>query len=240
MEKDQLKRIINYCELSYKHPSDVDINAFIFLEDKKTDAQCYIFYDYQTAYITFRGTSSLKDWMADLKCSTVSPDIYKDVRIQVHSGFYDQYASLRKDIILKILHLQYMYKIYNFVICGHSLGGALTTLCALDLIMNDYLYDPIVVTIGAPRVGNTAFANQYKQNIKNSFRLTNINDPIPYFPLTFRFHHPHKSLCYEKGIIVHKKRMRGFLTRLLAIFKNVRFHSAISNHSLDKYVDNFV
>ena len=116
MEKDQLKRIINYCELSYKHPSDVDINAFIFLEDKKTDAQCYIFYDYQTAYITFRGTSSLKDWMADLKCSTVSPDIYKDVRIQVHSGFYDQYASLRKDIILKILHLQYMYKIYLAVV----------------------------------------------------------------------------------------------------------------------------
>lgn len=240
MDNQQLLNIINYCKLSYEDPSNIKNNLYVFLESSKTDAQCYIFYTFSTLYITFRGTSSIKDWIADLNCSMTSSEIFNNSDIKVHSGFYNQYISIRHDIIRNVIELRNTCNIQNTVICGHSLGGALATLCAFDLKQNLFLYDPLVVTIGAPRVGNKAFSKSYCNLIHKSFRLSNLKDPIPYFPLSFRFNHPHKSICYDKGNIVQKKRLRGFFTRLLAMFKNVNVSSAVDNHSLEKYTDNFL
>lgn len=234
---NELDTIIQLCELSYNKPNEITDKYFIFFQDETTDAQCYIFYDHYTNYITFRGTSSLQDWLIDLDCSTVSPDFYNNEKIQVHNGFYKQYSSIRQHILTFLFQSRHR----KIVVCGHSLGGALATLCALDIVVNLVIStQPIVVTIGSPRVGNKEFVKLYQTYITNSIRLTNSKDPIPYFPMSFRFNHTHKSICFKDGNIIQKKRLRGFVMRLMALVKNVNVSSAIEKHSLETYKCNFL
>ena len=67
-------------------------------------------------------------------------------------------------------------------IFGHSLGGALAIICALDLSMMNL---PIagVYTFGQPRVGDAAFAAHYNNELRDlTFRVVNQNDIVPRTP----------------------------------------------------------
>jgi pimeloyl-ACP methyl ester carboxylesterase len=70
-------------------------------------------------------------------------------------------------------------------ICGHSLGGALATLLALDLAANTAFAEPAVYTYGSPRTGDSLFAATYDQVVKNSYRVTNRLDVVTALPPTF-------------------------------------------------------
>jgi len=47
-----------------------------------------------------------------------------------------------------------------------SLGGALATLCALDLKLNQGAHDVRLYTYGSPRVGNSVFAEWFESQIE--------------------------------------------------------------------------
>ena len=47
----------------------------------------------------------------------------------------------------------------KLVVTGHSLGGAMATLFAMDLVVNEGVSDVSLVTFGSPRVGNAAFSD---------------------------------------------------------------------------------
>ncbi len=66
------------------------------------------------------------------------------------------------------------------VLTGHSLGGALATLAAMQL----HRRKPRLITFGAPRVGNPAFAERFAQLIPpgRALRVGNYWDPIPDLP----------------------------------------------------------
>ena len=51
-------------------------------------------------------------------------------------------------------------------VAGHSMGGALATLCAIDLKFAFGLPDVRVYTYGSPRVGNDIFASFFAANIQ--------------------------------------------------------------------------
>ncbi|MCO5571256.1 hypothetical protein L7F22_024993 [Adiantum nelumboides] len=73
------------------------------------------------------------------------------------------------------------------VICvGHSLGGALATLCAHWCRYVAYPQAQVwCVTIGSPRVGNPAFAQDFNQNVVTkgrSYRVVNKTDLISEIP----------------------------------------------------------
>lgn len=68
---------------------------------------------------------------------------------------------------------------------GHSLGGGLANLCALDLrrcFGCDLDLVAKVYTFGGPKVGNQNFANFYNEQIGEgmSYRVENLLDPAPY------------------------------------------------------------
>ena len=67
-------------------------------------------------------------------------------------------------------------------VSGHSLGGALATLCALDLKINLKLPDVRVVSFGSPRVGNYVFAKWFEQEIGPHWRFTHNRDIVPSVP----------------------------------------------------------
>ena len=77
-------------------------------------------------------------------------------------------------------------------ICGHSLGGALVTLLALDVAANTIFKDPTVYSYASPRTGDPAFAGTYNQVVKNSFRIANRLDLVPKLPFPPDYEHVHE------------------------------------------------
>ena len=98
-------------------------------------------------------------------------DSYKNV--YVHSGFKTQYDSIRDQVFQFVAEKFKLYKPKQLLITGHSLGGALATLCALDFRLNPVPnYQPTikVITFGAPQVGNEKFVEIFNQNVPDCQR----------------------------------------------------------------------
>jgi triacylglycerol lipase len=68
------------------------------------------------------------------------------------------------------------------VVSGHSLGGALATLLVADMSANTSL-KPQAWTFASPRVGDAAFAACYGRLSTVSWRIYNLPDIVPYFPV---------------------------------------------------------
>jgi hypothetical protein len=228
-----ISQCVKYCELSYEKEV-VQNNSIIFIDDKKYDGQCYIFIYKERIVIAFRGTTSLKDWKSDFNTKQVSCEIFgENKRIKIHSGFHNQYNELRNTIHSVIIQ----YKYLPIHITGHSLGGALACLCAMDLKLN-FGCDVSVVTFGSPRVGNKAFVEKYNTVIKNSFRVKNYGDPITHFPMRTSYYHIHPSICIKEGTLCKDKNYKKFIKRLWNFLVRLDLDKIISNHSLDLYQTN--
>jgi predicted lipase len=71
-------------------------------------------------------------------------------------------------------------------VSGHSLGAALATILALDIALAVPELQPQlqVYVYATPRVGNPDFSRSYAKILPNSYRITNLADPIPTMPPT--------------------------------------------------------
>lgn len=66
---------------------------------------------------------------------------------------------------------------------GHSLGGALATLCGIWAKTTWPFAHVKVVTAGSPRLGNAPFTQHYESIVDESWRIINAADVIPMLPL---------------------------------------------------------
>ena len=157
--------------------------------------------------MVFRGTYSISNAIVDL--STV-PQPYvpypggdheandyadKCTNCTVHSGFYASWLLTRPTIRPLVRAALAQNPGYKLVLIGHSLGGAVAALGALEF--RSIGYKPQVTTFGEPRIGNDAFARYLDDafhlddpststgdDTQSSFRrVTHIGDPIPLLPL---------------------------------------------------------
>lgn len=126
----------------------------------------------------FRGTSSSADWMSNAMARQVK---YKYVRDAgwTHCGFTQIYSSVRSAVLSALNKLPAHKTLY---ITGHSLGGALASLCAIDVAFNTKFNSPRVYTYGSPRVGDPAFAKAFAGCISCSHRVANKYDLVPHLP----------------------------------------------------------
>jgi predicted lipase len=104
--------------------------------------------------------------------------------IKVHYGFYTAYLSVRK-VIHDRIESEHPEKV---IVTGHSLGGGLAVLCALDIQYNYFpenLVQPdqvVSYTYGSPKVGSQDFVNSYNRRVPQTFRIVNGGDGIPWLP----------------------------------------------------------
>ena len=118
----------------------------------------------------------------------------------VHAGFLTSWRNTRCTIIPHVETALQQHSDYQLVLVGHSLGGAVAALAALEFQGRGWV--PQVTTFGEPRIGNTAL-NKYidKQFGLNNIsipgedalyrRVTHVDDPVPLLPLEEWGYHMH-------------------------------------------------
>lgn len=133
------------------------------------------------AFIILRGTRFLADWLTNLNIGT-SRSAYGQ---SIHNGFHQAFLSMQTQLNPFITALA-SKGIHSVHCIGHSLGGALATVCA-EHIKASTSFKPYLYTFGAPRVGMRSFADILSSNLgpKRMFRVyhrTGIVPCIPFWP----------------------------------------------------------
>lgn len=137
---------------------------------------CIIFSNAEGKYlISFTGTMFPDEIMNDLNIRQIeSQSLNNHVPgAAVHQGFYNVYMAVRPELWRKIPS-----DVKELYITGHSLGGALSTLCAFDFAQ----FNPVHYSFASPRVGNVRFAERYNQIVPQGIRVYNIEDSITAVP----------------------------------------------------------
>ena len=137
---------------------------------------------------SFRGSSSAQDYIIDTNIFMSSMQEIGN-NAMVHSGFYSQFNSIKYEVLSSVFTFVRKRPLSHIVFVGHSLGGALATLCAAAT--KALLSDKVMVTcetFGSPRVGNAHFVRFFNSNIEHSTRVVNGNDIVTMSP-RFRYEH---------------------------------------------------
>jgi triacylglycerol lipase len=152
---------------------------------------------YATYLIAFRGTASHDDMILDLESGRAIP--FKPytrpnnfpVDVNVGDGFYKIYstknsqmtASLQEQIFSTLKTLT--TPIQHIVITGHSLGGALANLFALDVAVSLPQIAITSITYASPRTGTSNWQTTYDKTyslFNRTIRIRNSFDLIPKLP----------------------------------------------------------
>ena len=181
MEKRDVIHAMELSGLAYQAiQPNLPGDKLTIIDDAESGVQCYIRKREDVLNITFRGSNSLTDWKHNLtfwkKCIPYDNTCYK---IRVHTGFLTAYKAPH---VRGKLH-ELMTKDVRLVrISGHSLGAALSVLCAVDLQYNFPDRDYEVIVFGCPRVGNRAFQKSFNSRIFKTLRVENGNDIVTKVP----------------------------------------------------------
>ncbi|KAI1466749.1 alpha/beta-hydrolase [Daldinia caldariorum] len=161
--------------------------------------------------VAFRGTYSITNTIIDL--STIpqeyvpypSPDQggskppkepeHTCKNCTVHMGFLASWNIARAVVLPALKPLLEQYPSYPIYLVGHSLGGAVAALAALELKVVSGRDNIVVTTFGEPRVGNEGFVKYLDsvfdlggkgaQNEAQTYRrVTHVDDPVPLLPLS--------------------------------------------------------
>lgn len=130
--------------------------------------------------LAFRGSDSTPNLDSDLDLFQI-PFPYVKTAGNSHRGITRVYQSMRDELLALVANLANDKPLY---LTGHSLGGDLAMMAALDFAVNTPPKDTMVYTYAAGRPGDMAFAKKFNDQVKNSYRIFNVHDFIPTLPGT--------------------------------------------------------
>ena len=163
--------------------------------------------DKTNIWISFRGSIYLSEWMNNLKITQLNyrqaskyltnvptcMELNQDVMI--HRGFIELYSGI-KEPLYAVLNSLFNSKRKNIYISGHSLGGSVGTIFALDLKLAGH--DTVVYSFASPKIGNQEFKNMIELHKVPVFRINNTEDIVSSTPLSVspNFSKPSKPFFY--------------------------------------------
>ncbi|XP_059436716.1 phospholipase A1-IIgamma-like [Corylus avellana] len=184
--------------------------------------------------ICWRGTQGLAEWVMNMEFDLVSasPILGKKHDPKVHSGWYSMYTTARagstynctscREQVLNEVRRQvdsYKDEEVSITVTGHSLGAAMATMNAVDIVYNGYnmpsgprTNEPIkaclvtVFVFGVPRIGDEGFLKVFS-DLKNLhvLRINNLpGDVVPSLPPTVPLLFPYADVGEELIIDTRK------------------------------------
>ena len=241
MEKQEIIYNVNLTNDVYFKPSEIDwkglgIKKVTWMNDRKTDTQGFTALSSDTLYIVWRGSSSPKDFLKDAQVKKVN---FVQPGEKVHNGFYTAFESVKEDLYSSINFIlsKKLDKIKSVVICGHSLGAALTVISSYMLCKDFPQIAHLVknVTIGCPRVGNSTLKDNYNKLVPKSIRIVNDKDLVTRIPKIGYTHINEGITLNEKGEVITYSSINPF-RHVVEIFISDVSGEAIKDHMVDNYL----
>ncbi len=136
--------------------------------------------------LVFRGTQRTTEWVGNIYAVQqpyLDPNTGESLG-NIHTGFRRIATSIINPLVVEAV--KQINPTKPCYVSGHSLGAALATVLAMDiaLVVPELKPSLQVYVFASPRVGNPGFVRSYAKILPNSFRITNLADPIPTMPPT--------------------------------------------------------
>lgn len=139
--------------------------------------------------VAFRGTYSIVNALADLSLTRQEYIPYpsdghsterkeKCGNCTVHAGFLESWSQTEKVVAPVVAELVRAYPEHELTLLGHSMGGTVAALAALDFKARGW--DPVVTTFGEPKAGNRELAD-YFNRVDSSSPLAPTPTPSPVY-----------------------------------------------------------
>ena len=195
-------------------------------------AQAYLFWNDVDCVVACRGTEP-NEWN-DIKADANAVAVVTETLGKVHKGFNQEV-----DDLWPMLEDALVANKKTLWFTGHSLGGAMATICAGRCHLSEIESMPeALFTYGSPRVGDKRFVNFVELDHR---RWVNNNDMVTRVPPAWMgYRHAGQEMYLNRNGDIQKMngwtrtvdRLRGFL-RGLTQFEIDHF----SDHSIDRYVE---
>jgi triacylglycerol lipase len=195
-------------------------------------SQAYAFANQKDIVIAFRGTEA--DEWNDLQADINAVQALAETVGRVHRGFKKEV-----DDLWPILEKKLESNIKSLWFTGHSLGGAMATICAGRCLFSKINSSPTQIqTFGSPRVGNKRYINHAKVDY---IRWVNNNDIVTRSPPVWMgYRHTGQEMYLDSEgkiktlniIQRNQDRWKGFVAGLWN--KEI---DHLSDHSITRYVD---
>mgnify|MGYP001219526560 CR=1 FL=1 len=200
-------------------------------------AQVHVAKNSDVIVIAFRGTEPKQ--FSDIKADLMAWKKRSRVGGQVHAGFKGEVDKLWADIRVS-LGRKGGRDIY---LCGHSLGGAMATICASRLISEtnsggvEGLY-----TYGSPKVGGRKYTWHLHVQDLEHHRFVNNNDMVTRTPLWIMGYRHYGYLTYINHYgnirpMTSWQRFKDKLRGRWAALRKFQFFDGIRDHNINKYCE---
>ena len=204
----------------------------------KDGAQCYVIWNDSDVVVIFRGTepNQWSDVKADLN-AIKRKGVYESG--YVHGGFQGEVDKVWDNVKATV---QKFGKGKDIHVTGHSLGGAMATICARRLSEEvDTVH--CLYTYGSPRVGNTRWCRSFTFTTKvPHYRFQNNNDVVcktPLWIMGYRHHGTNVYINYKGKIVKYRwwrRMMDSMRGRLRALLKFQLF-DGVYDHNISTYAE---
>ncbi|XP_028406220.1 proprotein convertase subtilisin/kexin type 5-like [Dendronephthya gigantea] len=178
--KSEIQNAVKYAAEAYSENLQDDS---VLRNNSDNKIRGFVKYHNEAIIVSFRG--SVKDDDND----TISNREFRrrDYRstgcseCEVHTGFSKSYHSVKEQMNSKVGALSRLHWNARLIVTGHSRGGALATLAAVDLTRSGY--NTNLITYGSPRVGNKRFSDYVNKILRGlNLRVTYKNDVVTVLP----------------------------------------------------------
>lgn len=133
--------------------------------------------------ISYRGTTNAKQ-LLDEVLTVLATSKVKLGKGHVQQYFLNAYQQLQRCLEANILEMIQEHPDYKVAVSGHSLGGAIASIAAFQLVKRNIVpaNKLVLYTYGMPRVGDKDYALEFDGMFSNSWRVVHYMDCITHFP----------------------------------------------------------
>jgi triacylglycerol lipase len=195
-------------------------------------AQAYLFSNEIDLVIACRGTEP-QEWN-DVKADLNAWPVVAETIGRVHGGFKQEVDDLWPKLEARLVH-----NTKELWLCGHSLGGAMATICATRCKLSYINSNPLeLFTYGSPKVGTKVYVTHCRVE---HIRWVNNNDIITQVPPAWMgyYHVGQEMYLNMYGKLRKMTRYQRMKDRWRGFVQGLR-HKEIdhfTDHAISRYID---